>query len=71
MAGAYLAIALLCTYCLSLTTQSPIAERWMMLELLLVPVGVVLSTDVFVGLNARATMEVFLGSDVHAPGRQR
>lgn len=61
VATAYLAAALLCTYFLSLMRQSPIAERWMMLELLLVPIGVLLSADVFVGLKGRATMEVFLG----------
>ena len=60
MAGAYLLVAVVCVYFLDSMRQSPIAERWMLLELLLVPVGVILSADVLVGLKARKSMEVHL-----------
>lgn len=45
---------------LSLMSQSPTAEKWMVLELFLVPTGVILSSNVLVGTRARSSIEPLL-----------
>lgn len=61
IAAIYLAAAVLAKYFLSQMTRSPLSEQWLMLELFLVPIGVLLSADLILGLKRRGTLEVVLG----------